>query len=596
MMELAAAVQGISKSELSDPVVNLLIESLAEEIYCLSTEIDNLEARVLNKLSSMLVSETKTVASPTHSLLHVQPLEPKLELATTHSFALGGQNRGLDDLQLYPVCNTPVYNGGIRYFIFERYLYSMDRELTKTLITRSGPTNKEPFEAHAFWIGLELDDSIKNVENLSFYINLPGGYHSTDNLKQLMLGKWECCGHEIRMHNDIFHIEETLGHPILDLFRKSDNAYKVNRETREHYGKHFMTIDQPFNIEGKKEIFPASLQSGFPDEIMASFNKTLLWFKITCPPSFTEEMVRAIEVSINIVPVSCKQLVKEVLQVNKHIPIIPLHTKVNESFLAVHSLSNSDGVHYYDIPLDDTEHELYGVYALRSSGLERFGRDDAKEFLANITNLIDQEKASFFKKESDTKEDYSALQEDISTMVRNLAQIVHSEKGHTEVKNYLLVDQQRETEIYFLAYWTANSLAGETIKEDTPVRATPGLPVAPAGVHLIRPLSGGKRTPSQYEKYNLFKRSLSEHPLLVTPGDICSFCLKEFGEIVEQARVGTGYKKTNAPSDGFVKTTDVYLHLRQYQRDKVDKNMHQYIEQILQEYSPSTYNYRVILQ
>lgn len=596
MMNLAMMMRGVNKPEMLDPMAILLIESLAEEIYHLAFEIDNLESRVLNKLSSILVSETGTLARPAHSLLHISPREYKLDLTNVDSFVLDEQKKEEDKLFLYPVCNTSLYQGGVRYFMFDKYLFRMDRELTKTLVNRSGTIPKETDATNSFWFGLELDHRITDIENLSFYINLSHGYHSTDSLKQLLHSQWRCAGENITVCKGLYAIEENFENPILNLFRTSDHTYKINHEIKEGYDKHFITINQSLDITGRKEIFPATLKSCFPESVYSDFTKELLWFEITCPSSFTEEIIRSVEISINVIPVVCKRLVNKVIQVNKCVPVIPLVTGENESFLSVYSLYDSDSICYYDIPLSDRGEEKYGIYCLRNGGCERFDESDAQEFLANITYRLSQEAASFFKQSSESKSEKTTLQDNMAGMIRGLSKAVHSEVNSTEVKNYLLVEQQRETEIYFLKYWTANTLIGESIKEHTPVRPISDMPVNSADVHLMRPLTSEKRTPRLYEKDYLNKRSLDEHPLLVSANDIKDFCLKEFAQLIEGVEVCPGYKKSDGAGTDFIKTTDVYLRVRPLSKDIVDHNIPRYVEQVLQEHSPATFTYRVIVR
>lgn len=324
MLNLAAIIHGVSNPELLDPAVILLIESLAEEIYHLSAEIDNLEDRVLNKLSSILVSETEAFACPTHSLLHASPREDKLELTVTDAFMLDSLKKKQDGLSLYPVCDTPIYHGGIRYFIFDRYIFSMDRELTKTLVTRGGIIRKGQDDTNSFWIGLELDGRITNIENLSLYICLTGGYNSADNTEQLLRCKWKCAGQDISVRKGLFSKEEKPGNPKLNLFHKYDPSYRVNRKIKHEYDRYYVTINQSSDITERKETFPAMLKPYFSETVRSDFQKEMLWFEILCPSDFTEEMIRSVEVSINIIPVACKRLVGEVLQVNRHIPVIPV--------------------------------------------------------------------------------------------------------------------------------------------------------------------------------------------------------------------------------------------------------------------------------
>lgn len=595
MLDVAASIQGVNRSELLDPVVTLFIESLAEEIYHLSADIDNLEARILNKLSSILVAETATVASPVHSLLHVSALKNIQTVTTTTDFSFKYKlNQRNYNLSLYPVCNTRIYNGDIRYFILNRYLYSIDKDLTKTLITRSGQLKNN--ENNSLWIGLELDESITNLKNLSFYLNLSNGYGHDEHLKELTHAKWKFQGQDIFISKGLYSENDSLENPNLDLFYRYDNSNRLNQAIKKVYDKYFITISQHLDISGRKEVLPKPLESIFPETVKGTIQKELIWFEIICPADFSEEIIRAIEISINIIPVSCKQLVKEVVHTNKYLPIIPLNTQEGESFLSVHSLQDSNGVSYYDIPLSDTQDTTYGIYSLRNGGYERFSPRDAKEFLANMTSLIDGEAASFFKRDSESKSEKSGLQTDVSRMLRDLRKASYSELGYEEVKNYLLLEQKHDNEIYFLKYWVTNSNVAGAVKENVSITPDSDLRIKPGSLYLLAPFTGGRQTPSQHEKYNQYKKSLVEHPLLVTADDIRQFCLKEFGEIAGRVEVKQGFEIDENYSGGFKKTTDVYLIRNQQQRKEIDKNYNQHIKQVLQEHSPATFNYRIIIK
>ncbi|GHT42020.1 hypothetical protein FACS189437_09620 [Bacteroidia bacterium] len=178
MRRFATTYFAINRSELLDPVVSLFLESMAEEVYKIAGEIDNLENRIVNRLSNMLVPDTDTIAKPAHAILHASPTESRLELTTSTEFYYSGYDKNKNRLSFYPVCNTRLYKGDIRYFVCNGLLYATGSDQLRTPVTGNG--RKELLAAHSFWIALELDPAVENLSGLSFYIDFQGVYNKNE--------------------------------------------------------------------------------------------------------------------------------------------------------------------------------------------------------------------------------------------------------------------------------------------------------------------------------------------------------------------------------------------------------------------------------
>ena len=73
MLKHAARYWGHNDAELDnfDPLVRVLIESCALELYKINNEISTVQERMLEKLARLLTPEVYTAAKPSHAIIHL---------------------------------------------------------------------------------------------------------------------------------------------------------------------------------------------------------------------------------------------------------------------------------------------------------------------------------------------------------------------------------------------------------------------------------------------------------------------------------------------------------------------------------------------
>ncbi|MDH6311106.1 hypothetical protein M2451_003980 [Dysgonomonas sp. PFB1-18] len=594
MSRLAADYYEISRAELLDPVVGLCLESLGEEIYKISGDIDNMEKRILDKLSSMLISDIELITKPSHGIIQVSALEEELILTTETSFSCNYNiDKTEDRLSFYPVCNTKIYNGDIRYFIYNGLFYSVDRERNKTLLTRS--RQKDVFSENSFWIGLELDENINNIENLSFYVDFGGVYNKEQYLKQIPHLVFEISCMRIPMRRGIFAIDDTEDNKQLNLFGTFDVSSRINNDIRKEYDPCFLTVKGSFDISNVRESFPAKLVDSFTDSFKEDFTKPLLWIEVSCPSQYTNDIISSLQISINTVPVVCKKLISQTLEINRSVPVIPLYTDKNESFLSVHSISDSTGKEYYDIPVNDTEKDRYGIYSLRQGGCERYNIRDARDYLSYTADSLDSEASALSKSKKELKTELKKIQSDLQIVVKGLKQALRKEKDCFETINYILLNPEKSDEIYFVKYWVANFISGHKIRSGTSLRTESELAVKPSTIFFLAATKEGSYAPQQSDRAGIFRKSMTKRPLLVTDEDIIEFCKEEFCDLVKEVSVSKGFIDSNDPKTGFIGTTDVHIVSEEKNESPIGKEDAEYFRQILAENSPATFNYRILI-
>ncbi|WP_156032910.1 type VI secretion system baseplate subunit TssF [Prevotella sp. 10(H)] len=590
MRQFAANLSGVNQTELLDPVINLFLESLSEEIYKIAGEIDNIENRILDKLSSILVPTLDTIAKPAYCIMHASSQNVVTDITAQSGFQY---YNGKQNLSFYPVCNTRVYNGRIAYFIHKESVYTIERDLSRTLYYRSHQKNSP--DKNNFWIGLDLNENIENICGLSFYFDFHGVFDKDKYLNLLPHTTWSIQGKKIPVSKGIFSSKDEYENITLELFAHNDLSNKINKSVKKHYNNCFLSIDKDCFIKDKKEPFPKELTDSFPENLSTGINKPLVWIKVTCPQEIAPEMIDLIQLDINAFPVVNKGFVSKIIRIKKTTPVIPLDTGNGESFISVHNVIDSSGKRYYDFPVKNTSTQSYGVYALRRGGIEHYDRRDAREYLINVINDLNREITSFFKDKDSIKNDLKRIETRINRLIRQLNKSLADNKYNYEIKNYLLLDPEKEDEVYFLDYWITNGTQANDIKSGVVFSILSDMALIPSSIYSLNRTTGGKYAPQASEKEVIYKKNLMSHNLLVTNEDIEKFCTEEFRESVKSVRVSKGFMKSDNPKFGFIETTDVYLLPIETMRDYMNEADKNYYLKALKEKSPATFNYRIFI-
>jgi hypothetical protein len=474
-------------------------------------------------------------------------------------------------------------------------LYSTGSDQTRTPVTGNG--RKELFADHSFWIALELDPAVENLSGLSFYIDFQGVYNKEECLNWLPYSVWKIRGQALSMTKGLFSVDETFDNKVVELFSTCDFSCKINKEVKNIYDTHFLTVTDDFNLQDQWEIFPEGLKACFSENVRTSFDQPLLWIEVSCPSGFTPDIIHSLQISINAFPVVNKQLVCKTENISRVVPVIPLPTQRNESFLSVHSLIDSKGTPYYDIPVRESGKQQ-GIYSLRRGGCERYNVRDANEYLVDLVHSLAGEVSSFFKNQKNVENEMKFIAEKVNGLVRQLNKVISEVKDRQEVEHYILIDSEETgRETFFVQYWVTNSTEANHIGKGTNLyAASSDLPVHPASIYTLSATQGGKQAPLARDRNNLYQKSLSQHCLLITNEDIKNFCEEHFHDFFTDISIRKGWIESSNPAIGFIPAIDVYMKSNKETESYFGKQSGNFFEQILTEKSPATYRYRVFIE
>jgi len=590
----AAGYYGLGQTGTIDPVSNLFLESLCEEIYRLSGEIERMEERILDKLSSTLTSDTEHTALPSHTILHASPSQPSFPITTRMPFhcdrTYNGKHRRLS---FYPVCDTHIYQGDIKYFVYKGQFYSTEAYGNKKLLARS--KFKNSFPDNIFWFGMELDHTITNIEGMSFYLNLSTTQKRDTFLRKFAQADWRIKQQELRLQRGISAIENIQANKILEFYSSFDNSNRINRKIKALYEPHYLSVKNSLPITGEEEILPDYLKGQFDDTLYESIHKPLLWISVNCPTSLPVEVIESLQISINTFPVACKELVNQTYEIKKILPVIPLRTAANESFLSICSLTDSRGHQYYDIPIEESEDSTVHLYSLRHGGFERFNNRDAREFLSNAIQKLDGESSSFFRNRKDMKSDLKQVRLKMNKVLKNLKETARNTSGNYDIENYILVDQESEQEIYFLEYWIINYEIAGGMRAGTVLYPDSDDTIRLGSIYSLLPATRGHSSSMADIKSAQYKKSLTKSSLVVTESDIISFCKIELPGVIESIEIKNGYEENPDKKNDFLHTTDVYIQMTDSHLGNINTDEKQSLKESLQAHSPAIFRYRIFI-
>lgn len=563
-----------------DPVLLLLLESLSEEMFRVSEHISDMESRIQDKLSSTLVPGLEGMARPPHAVIGVYPTEDSLVVTKQTAFSF----RGNAGDSFYPVCDAILRKGSIQYMVHNGMLYSLNDSRLRVPLCRG--RKSFAMDTSALWMALRFDNEETDLKGISFYLDFPHGQYGNDFLKLLPYSIWKVKGEVLTLSRGIsaINLEET-GDATLDLFARYHPSDLVNSSVKQEYDPHFLTIDTHCEIKGKQELLPASLHECFDGRLPEEIKDPLVWIEVTFPREISAEAISSVQISLNVLPVVCKKQVYKTFRLNPNLPVVPLDTGNGESFLGIHSLTDSEGKEYYEMPVASG-----GIYALRRGGCERFGKREARQRIVELLAAMRKEAAALVGEKAGKKNSLTKVHRDIEAIINKIQAKINLSEERLETKNYLFLppDAKRE-HLYFLRYWVTGKLSDERIMLGSRLSGQAG------SAKIVSPISEYCATPEQSEKYAAYKKSIESPPLLATDKDIREFCLREFPELVSDVKITWGFKALDGADPAFIRTIDVKIMPHRDMKGYISENDLCFIGDYLKQNSPFTFNYRIFV-
>lgn len=399
MLKRAAEFWGFTESEMDDfdPLVTLLIEACAVEFEKISVESGKIQNRMLDRLAQLLYPGMIAV-KPAHGIVQLRSSEPSAILFPDEQFVYksSGTERKRDnqtnELFFSPFRPVHIVDGSLKYLASARELYKVEDGMQKFPVCSSRV--KIPDYQHSLWLGIDLNESIVSLRNLSFFFHWINQPQSETWYQYLPYTNWSIQNFPLQYKQDLSIPEETEDAESR-LETEFDAMQLIRDQTHDLFRKHYLTITTPETLDQMKvnrSLYPPAFGKLFGEKDLKEFREPLLWIEISFPTHLPEEALDNIFCSLNAVPVLNRKLNSISYKLFQSLNIVPLETE--GSFLSVKEITNSQGHPVKLVPFANPEGLKPETYTLRY-GVNRFDERDAFEALVSLTELI-REESSFF--------------------------------------------------------------------------------------------------------------------------------------------------------------------------------------------------------
>ncbi|HYV92796.1 MAG TPA: type VI secretion system baseplate subunit TssF [Chitinophagales bacterium] len=562
MVKNAARLWGAEDADVEvsfDPIVSMLIEGCVNEIGKINNDIADTQFRVINRMAELLTPDVITAPHPAHAILYAKPTEaettitPELQFFFTRKIAAASATQQETSKEIFfsPLSNFNLIDGSVRYIAFADRIYQMQNGYQKSLVMEAD--SRRRLENNTFWIGLEMNSEIKDLDDLNFYFEVRNNPESQTFYNLLPHSKWFV---------EEFPLETDPGLKRNDHVAQLEDEFDLNERIRFDisalYDKCFVRIVS----SGSNEISINKIRCKYPEKFSSVFRTSdlerisgqLVWLKVVFPAGINDALLSDVACNVNCFPIVNKKLNEFTFRLQSNLNIVPLPT--SDYFLTVASVTTSDKFEYTSNPLANSRNYNAGTYTLRHGGIQRFDQRNAVETVSYLLDLLRDESAAFSVLGNDF---LTSTIRQFNQLIALLEQRAGKQQLEGERTSYLIMNPRQAGENVFVSFWSANGELGNNIRAGNKLELYSGGDVRNDTLFLMTTTKGGKNRLNDMERLSAFKSSLIARGRIVTPNDVKLFCMAELGEQILEVEVKKGFSIGSDSLTGFVQTVDVMI-------------------------------------
>ncbi len=573
MFRNAARFWGLSDTNMDnfDPLVRLLMEACAVEIYRIDNEMISLQRTMTERLAGLLIPEVYVQPHPAHAVIHAASADPQMYMTKESQFlhqkrVASVPNGPLDsslDVFFSPAGRFKCIDADVQVIAAADSVYKVNLQQQKETFLKT--IQGRPFPAQTAWIGINVKQG-QDLRDLSIFFDLKNTPEKARFLS--MLGHVKCyCGEEEIKLNKGLSLSASEDKNLV--FEDSLEELYINRRMEKMiarvYTSHFLTIPldnaQFENVDNPKlSRYPKEWEQYLGDNELSQFQSNMLWLKLKFPPEFNSLVMDDLTIAINCFPVSNRHLNNINYRLNSYFNIIPLLS--DEQFFAVHAVdgtytTNSGRTDYVYYPFDQYDQGEKGKYTVRTGDLQRFDSRNASEYLNYLVELLRDESRAFAAFGQDflatSIKDINQNIELISQKIAQNANLLHT------APTYLLINPLQEGDTIFVQYWTCNGEEGNGIRSGSKMDLYEGSSFKKESLVLMTQTTGGMDKLKNTEVLTAFKSVLLSRNRIVTAADIRNFCISYLQEKARDVIVEKGLAISAMPDQGLMPVVNVII-------------------------------------
>ena len=542
LLDQALDLWGIEDERQLDPVVDLLLESVAFESFQLEETLRRADAALLGRLSRLLIPQRWTLPRPSHALLSVSPKpgESGLELRPSDHFSLSRVVQGVKSPPLFftPLYATRLLDAQMVYRLWGAYLEEQGRRRSHILQLFS---EEDRLADHSLYLGIRIGaEELEKVEILNLAI-LPERGELLPLLSSIKA--FDVYGNPLPFDKQSFPAAGLEEHYAQDL-----------RERYQHY-LYQITLPQHKEVCSLASLFP-KVMGDIRERL--DLDTTLYWIRLEFPAIFTPEDMATMGVYLNTVPLVNRRLIDKLHSLEREGRILPLTTSKEGYFLNIARLEDNLGKGY--VPRAHSfEADALGVYSLYFGDLERFDASDAQRQLRRVLQLVREEGNAFSSVDNSAFASVlKELQERLNTLEKTVGKM-RQEAGHS--KAFLMTMPQQGAEYLELSYWeSAGALANGLGPQDL-IQALDPEKFDSQSVRLRTTTQGGQAVETEEELIAHLRYGLLTKERIVSKEDVKSYLRHRLGAFVGDIHLRDGVAISEDLRKGLIRSTEVILEL-----------------------------------
>jgi len=572
MFRNAARFWGLNDTNMDnfDPLVRLLVEACAVEIYRIDNEIASLQRIMTERLADLLIPEVHIQPRPAHAIIHAAATDELMYVALEAQFlhqkrVASVVNGPLDkslDIFFSPSGRFKTISGDVSMIAASGNVYQLNNLQQKETFLRPMPGRL--FPPQIVYIGINSQKG-QDLTDLSIFFELKNTPDKARYLSMLRHVRCTCNGKPVQLDKGLSQTSfEDHELPFEDALEELYINRRLERQINRIYTTNFLTISATDN-ELLKEIDPSLLRN-YPAEFdqylnssdLNLLNKNLLWLKLEFPPEFTAPVLDDLTIAINCFPVVNRHLNELNYRLNSYFNIIPLLS--SEQFFAVKNVEGTivgprgrnDYVYY---PFDQYNDVDKGIYTVRVGDLERFDSRNAAEYINYLMELLRDESRAF----AAFGQDFMAsaikdLNQNIGLIEQKIRQNLHLLQT---TPTYLLINPLEDGDTIFVQFWTCAGEAGNGVRSGSQMDLYEGSSFAKQSLVLMTQSTGGMDKLKNTEILTAFKSVLLSRNRLVTSMDIKNYCTAYLHGKARNVKVEKGVAISPMPDQGLIPVVSV---------------------------------------
>ncbi len=567
MVKTAAEMWGVEANEIEtsfDPIISLLLSACAAEIEKISSELDESETRITEKLIELMTPESSMGPSLAHAILYAEPIDKVTIINQEYHFTCRKEvpydktSMKFKDISFTPIQDFKLTNARVAQLVTAAHNIVFDEKKDRQIENLS---SKAQLNGSTVYLGISAPSSEVSLEDVSFYFELQSTKEGDKELfyNHLANAKWSLEGAPLEITNGFFNSEDEQKQMVNTIFgetsKKSDIIYQ---EIIHFYKRHFITIKSI----GDQKDEDNNRSQDFLRENNLIKDGEVRWIKIEFPTVIGVGMLKQVFCSLNAFPVINRELIDFSYQLKDFVHIIPL--KTDDLFFDVKSISNTSGKRY-NAKTDNDSSSSKGSFVIRGNNIGHLEQRRARDYIVYLLELLKDESASFsFLNNDFLLKSLKSLNQQIAALEKRVGDstIDQSQTHFAVLKPYKLNDQ------LLVAFWTCNGALANGIKSGTDLYLNKGIGVQQNNSYLLTTSSGGKDDLKTIDRLNSYRRALLSRDKIVTREDVRALCYEIYGNKLERVDVKRGFIKDMEFNRGWTPCIQILLTPTQKSKGK----------------------------